>query len=352
MKNKLTLITLVLGLAFLITGCERPSFQKAQNGFRGTGMVNIQNPRINAEKEKVNQAPPSTGMAPAEGEKASKIYQNVQVLGNLSQAQFTTFMVSMASWVAPNEGCVYCHNPANFAEDSKYTKIVARRMIQMTQHINSNYKTHVKETGVTCYTCHRGNNIPQNVWFKDVPQNVSGPALGNRNGQNAPAASVGYASLPYEPFSQYLLASNPARIQGNNGLPNGNVHSLQETEGVYGIMMHFSQALGVNCTYCHNSRAFSNWSQSTPQRSQAWYGIQMVKDVNNTYMAPLTKTFPEHRLGGTGDVAKANCLTCHQGVNKPMYGKSMLGDFPYLATTPATTSPKKEIDMVKKVAAK
>ena len=83
MKNKLTLVTLVLGLAFLITGCERPSFQKAQNGFRGTGMVNIQNPRINAEKEKVNQAPPSTGMAPAEGEKASRIYQNVQVLGNL-----------------------------------------------------------------------------------------------------------------------------------------------------------------------------------------------------------------------------------------------------------------------------
>jgi photosynthetic reaction center cytochrome c subunit len=224
-------------------------------------------------------------------------------------------------------------------------------MIQMTQHINSDYKAHVKETGVTCYTCHRGNNIPQNVWFKDVPQNISGPALGNRNGQNAPAESVGYASLPYEPFSKYLLASNPARIQGNNGLPNGNVHSLQETEGVYGLMMHFSKALGVNCTYCHNSRAFSNWSQSTPQRSQAWYGIQMVKDVNNTYMTPLTKTFPEHRLGGTGDVAKANCLTCHQGVNKPLYGKSMLGDFPYLATTPAAISPKKENDMVK-VAAK
>ena len=314
-------------------------------------MVNIQNPRINADKEKVNQVPPSIGLAPAEGDKASKVYKNVQVLGNLSQAQFTTFMVSMASWVAPNEGCVYCHNPANFAEDSKYTKVVARRMIQMTQHINSDYKAHVKETGVTCYTCHRGNNIPQNVWFKDVPQNISGPALGNRNGQNAPAESVGYASLPYEPFSQYLLASNPARIQGNNGLPNGNVHSLQETESVYGIMMHFSKALGVNCTYCHNSRAFSNWSQSTPQRSQAWYGIQMVKDVNNTYMTPLTKTFPEHRLGGTGDVAKANCLTCHQGVNKPLYGKSMLGDFPYLATTPAAISPKKENDMVK-VAAK
>ena len=150
MKNKLSLMTLLVGLALLVTGCERPSFQKGQNGFRGTGMVNIQNPRINADKEKVNQVPPSIGLAPAEGDKASKVYKNVQVLGNLSQAQFTTFMVSMASWVAPNEGCVYCHNPANFAEDSKYTKVVARRMIQMTQHINSDYKAHVKETGVTC----------------------------------------------------------------------------------------------------------------------------------------------------------------------------------------------------------
>jgi photosynthetic reaction center cytochrome c subunit len=330
MKKILLPILLSIG-AMLLAGCERPASQLAQNGFRGTAMVNIQNPRINAEKAKLNELPPSLGQAPADGDKASKVYKNVQVLGNLSQAQFTTFMVTMVNWVAPNEGCVYCHNPANFAEDSKYTKIVARRMIQMTQNINVNWKDHVKETGVTCYTCHRGNNIPQNVWFKEVPQNVNGPALGQRNGQNAPAASVAYSSLTNEPFSKYLLANNPARIQGNKGLPNGNVHSLQETEDVYGIMMHFSSALGVNCTYCHNSRAFSDWSQSTPQRALAWYGIQMVKDTNNTFMTPLTKTFPAHRLGGTGDVAKANCLTCHQGANKPLYGKSMIGDYPYLA---------------------
>jgi photosynthetic reaction center cytochrome c subunit len=41
--------------------------------------------------------------------------------------------------------------------------------------------------------------------------------------------------------------------------------------------------------------------------------------------------FPPHRLGKEGDVAKANCLTCHQGVNKPLYGKSMIADYPFLA---------------------
>ena len=37
-------------------------------------------------------------------------------------------------------------------------------MIQMTQAINTDYATHVKGTGVTCWTCHRGNAIPVNYW--------------------------------------------------------------------------------------------------------------------------------------------------------------------------------------------
>lgn len=342
MNNKFLSIFLGLSAVIFLSGCERPSEQKLQNGFRGTGMANVQNPRINAEKEKLNQLPPSIGVVSAEGDKASQIYQNVQVLGDLSQAQFTTFMVSMTSWIAPNEGCAYCHNVANFAEEGKYTKTVSRRMIQMTQHINGSYQSHVKETGVTCYTCHRGNNIPENVWFKDAPQTATGTALGNRNGSNAPAPSVGYASLPNDTYATYLLANNPARIIGDKGLPNGNQHSLQETEGVYGIMMHFATSLGVNCTYCHNSRGFSDWSQSTPQRGQAWHGIQMVKDINNAFIVPLTSTFPPNRLGVTGDVAKSNCTTCHQGVNKPLYGKSMLSEYPYLAKLPMSTSPKVE----------
>jgi photosynthetic reaction center cytochrome c subunit len=57
----------------------------------------------------------------------------------------------------------------------------------------------------------------------------------------------------------------------------------------------------------------------------------MLKDVNSNYMTPLDNVFPPNRLGPTGDVAKANCTTCHQGVNKPLLGQSMLKDYPYLA---------------------
>ena len=47
-------------------------------------------------------------------------------------------------------------------------------------------------------------------------------------------------------------------------------------------------------------------------------------------MTPLTSTFPNHRLGVLGDVAKVNCATCHQGVFKPLYGESMAKDYPEL----------------------
>ena len=104
-----------------------------------------------------NQAPGRRRAASARRPQgASDVYKNVQVLGDLSVGEFTRHMAAITAWVAPQEGCNYCHNPENLADDSKYTKVVARRMIQMTQHINADWKPHVAATGVTCYTCHRG----------------------------------------------------------------------------------------------------------------------------------------------------------------------------------------------------
>jgi photosynthetic reaction center cytochrome c subunit len=335
MKAGLNKILIILGLASaaLLTGCERPPIDAKQTGFRGTAMVEINNPRTQEKLAAENIVPVSIAASP-DGPKASAVYKNVKVLGNLSEAQFTSFMVAMTAWIAPNEGCGYCHNVQNFADDSVYTKNVSRTMIQMTQNINSNWNAHVKDTGVTCYTCHRGNAVPKEIWF-DTAEKKKGGMLGNRNGQNQPLPAVGYASLPNQPFSSYFLAGkDAARITGPTALPTGHVKSIQETESVFAVMIHQSNALGVNCTYCHNSRAFAEWEESPPQRAQAWHGIQMVKDVNNNYIVPITSIFPPNRLGPDGDVAKANCATCHQGVNKPLLGKSMLKDYPYLVGPP------------------
>lgn len=318
--------------ATLLAGCERPPVDSVQHGYRGTGMVQVYNPRTVEAQIPLNQPPAVIPAAPDDGPRAKDIYKNVQVLGDLSVGAFTRHMLSITQWVAPIEGCAYCHNVENLADDSKYQKVVARRMIQMTQQINADWKPHVAATGVTCYTCHRGNHIPSEIWFTAVPQDKRGDFLGNLNGQNAPAKTVGLASLPNDPYTPYLRKAVDIRVGGTTALPMGKNSSIQATEATYGLMMHMSKSLGVNCTYCHNTRNFGAWDQSATQRTTAWHGIRMVRTLNNDFMEPLTATFPAQRKGPTGDVAKVSCATCHQGAYKPVYGAAMAKDHPELLT--------------------
>ena len=327
-----TAVTAALAAAMLLlAGCERPPVTPVQHGFRGTGMEVVFNPRTVASQVALNQPPaPPSPVASNEGPKAGQVYQNVKVLGDLGVANFNRHMVAITAWVAPAEGCAYCHNVQNFAEDGKYTKVVARRMIQMTQKINVDWKPHVAATGVTCYTCHRGNPVPAQIWFKAEGQDMRSSFIGNRNGQNYPSPNVAGSSLPNDPLSAYLLDAKPIRVNGETALPTGNRASIQQTEHSFGLMTHFSKSLGVNCTYCHNTRSMGDWNGVPPQLSTAWYGIRMVREVNNNVLVGLTDVFPAHRKGPTGDVAKVNCATCHQGAYKPLYGAEMAKDFPEL----------------------
>lgn len=332
---------LAIGSLLLLSGCERPPMDTVQSGYRGTGMVQVYNPRTQVDVVAANVVPESPPAASPDGPKAGQIYQNVKVLGDLSVGEFTRLMVSMTAWVAPEQGCNYCHNGANFADDSLYTKVVARRMVQMTQHINTDWKQHVAETGVTCYTCHRGQPVPKEIWFTADSTPQGSNFIGNKTGQNTPADSVKLASLPYDPFTPYLLGSEPIRVNAPKALPTkgGQGESIQRTEKTYALMSHMSTGLGVNCTFCHNGNAFQSWENAPPQRVTAYYGIRMARDINLAYMEPLTDVFPANRKGELGDVAKANCATCHQGVNKPLLGVSMLKDHPQLATYRPYTAP-------------
>ena len=323
-------------IAMLVAGCERPPIAVSQTGFRGTGMQQVYNPRTLATQEALNTPPPvSAASVDVPGTpRAGAVYQNVKVLGDLSVGEFARTMVAITEWVAPQQGCNYCHVAGNFADDSVYTKVVARKMLQMTHRINSGWKTHVAETGVTCYTCHRGNNIPTQIWFKpDQKQKYAGGALGNDAGQNRPSSTVGLSSLPYDPFTPYFLDDKPIRVNGKDAMAMtglaANRSSIKQAEHTYATMIHWSTALGVNCTYCHNTQAFGEWgANATPQRATAWYGIRMARELNVQYMVPLTDVFPANRLGPTGDVAKGNCATCHQGAYKPLYGAAMAQYYP------------------------
>ena len=170
-------------------------------------------------------------------------------------------------------------------------------------------------------------------------------------GQNHPSASVAYASLPYDPFSAYLKDDgvNHIRVAGTQPLRSADhVVSVKTAEQTYGLMMHISQGMGVNCTYCHNTQSFRAWNLSTPARVRAWYGLRMVAANNQEYMTPLASVFPAvhatlgvdaWRKGPNGDTYKVNCATCHQGQSKPMGGVSMRdyapGLYPAAVAAPA-----------------
>lgn len=311
-----------------LAGCDRAD--SVQRGHRGTGMLQLYDSGYAARAVDDNQIPEPEPVEEPDPElpMVGEVHKNVQVLTDLNVLEFSRLMQAMSTWVSPEEGCEFCHNPNNLASDEKYAKVVARRMLVMTREINSKWSSHVADTGVTCWTCHRGQAVPSGDWFRhpgegDTMQNV----IGHRGQQNtAGVVAVGNSSLPYDPLSTYLNTEEPnIRVQGNDALQTGNRQSIRQAEFTYGLMIYMSQSLGVNCTYCHNTRALAAWDQSTPQRATAWYGIRMVRDLNVNYLNPIASLLPKHRLSAEGDGPKVGCLTCHKGAYKPLFGQSMLG---------------------------
>jgi photosynthetic reaction center cytochrome c subunit len=287
-----------------------PAIETVQVGYRGLGMEQVNNQRTVAEQRALNQVPAPVDPVESGGTPASEVYQNVQVLGDVDADQFNRLMQAITGWVSPQQGCAYCHvEGEDLAADTLYTKVVSRRMLQMTRHINADWKTHVVNTGVTCYTCHRGQPVPGSIWFTDPGRPHARGVLGDPAGQNGAAQTVGLTSLPSDPFDPFLLQKNNIRVLSTTALPEGNRSSIKQAEWTYGLMMHISGALGVNCTFCHNSRSFYAWDQSTPARTSAWYGIRLAQDLNTAYLEPLKPVYPHTRLGPLGDAPKARaCL--------------------------------------------
>ena len=139
--------TVLLTVAMLFTaGWGHPPIVGTQIGFRGTGMDQVTTSAAVEQLEALNAMPDQIPKASPDGPRATDVYKNVQVLTDLSVDQFNTLMAAMTTWVAPQQGCAYCHNTENLADDSVYAKKVARRMIQMTRHINQDWKPHVQTT--------------------------------------------------------------------------------------------------------------------------------------------------------------------------------------------------------------
>ncbi|MBV9880399.1 MAG: photosynthetic reaction center cytochrome c subunit [Gemmatirosa sp.] len=296
----------VAALLLVLVACESGRKETVQVGYRGLAQ------ELNYDASKLhviaaaNRAP--APLAPASEPSPPAQFQNVQVLTDVSANEFNRTMLAMTQWVAPQQSCGYCHDLTNFASDAKYTKVVARRMLQMTRSINSQWKPHVQGTGVTCYSCHRGNPVPQQGLWHYTDENQ---------------------------FLRAYLDRSDVRVQSQTiAHTNANNSSIRQTENTYALMMNASRALGVNCTFCHNSRSWTTWQNAPPARITAMYGFRMVRDLNTNYLTPLQSVFPAARLGPHGDAPKLQCVTCHQGVYKPLGGAQMVKDYPALWGAP------------------
>ena len=335
-------------IALLALGQPYPT-DSLQTGPRGTGMsvpefraaLAVPDPDIALVEE-------NEPWVPEGGEPLAKdIYENVQVLGDLTEDNFNRLMGAMTEWVSPDEGCAYCHGEGDvetYGSDDLYTKVVSRRMLQMTQAINEDWDGHVnanKEVGVTCFTCHRGQNVPSDIWF------ISSPVVKNMAGwsavQNRATEISQSTSLPSDALEKYLVEYGTiavhdleSRVAGGPSPERGSLPSIQDTERTYSLMNYIDNSLGVNCVFCHNSRAFYDGAEVTPQWGTASLGIGMVQELNNDYLIPLGEVLPPERLGEVhGDAPKAACKTCHKGYQQPLQGTNVIRDWPELATTGA-----------------
>lgn len=304
-----------------------------QTGPRGTGM------EVTRFASQVAKGDPTAAdfytepaVPPVPGDiLARDAYENVQVLGDLTQENFDRLMLAITEWVAPEQGCAYCHGEeGDFASDALYTKVVSRRMTEMTQNINETWTDHVAPAGVTCFTCHRGENVPSNIWFDTTPV-VAGMA-GWSAVQNRATPVSQFTSLPSDALQKYLVEYEPIRVHDlEPRVDNEGTASIQDAERTFSLMNYFSNSLGTNCTYCHNTRALYDLEQSTPQLAQAQYGIGMAQELNNDYLLPLADVLPATRLGPVhADAPKVGCATCHKGQTKPLEGLNVIADWPEL----------------------
>ncbi len=95
-------------------------------------------------------------------------FKNLQVLPkSIAKDELKAYMKAQAK--ALGVECDYCHDVPDMASDKNEKKLIARKMMQMTNEINDKWLKGIKgaeKNKVTCAQCHQGHEEPP----KFVPQ--------------------------------------------------------------------------------------------------------------------------------------------------------------------------------------
>ena len=99
-------------------------------------------------------------------------FKNVQLLTHVkTKKEMRAHMKEQAKSLGVK--CTFCHVPGKFDLDEKEHKKVAREMIVMVNEINAKYFAD-EEHGISCWTCHRGNEEPEYLRPPLAPDSSSG----------------------------------------------------------------------------------------------------------------------------------------------------------------------------------
>ena len=112
----------------------------------------------------------TSGIALTAGTQLPQKYTNLQVLPkNIPPGDLVATMKGFTA--ALGVRCEHCHvgegndlSKFDFASDAKPTKKVARTMVHMVEHINTEHLKGIgdpaRQPKVTCFTCHQGMKTP------------------------------------------------------------------------------------------------------------------------------------------------------------------------------------------------
>ena len=160
--------------------------------------------------------------------------------------------------------------------------------------------------------------------------------------------------LPDASYAEYFLGDEPIVVQSTTVQPSHTISAQSEAKRIYEMMMTLSDGIGVNCGFCHNTRSFQSWQESTPYRWVTYDAINMLRDLNRNFLLPLADVIPQTRTledetrlpvlparqtGQQLGNGLALCGTCHQGVTKPLNGANMVHDYPGLFPAAAPAAP-------------
>ncbi len=337
------------GFVIFVPEWTTPPGDGVEIGPPPTSMIQFQRGQM---QEPVSQeAPKPLPPAEAGSPSATSTYKNVQVLTDVSAAEFMRLQHAITQWVSPKQGCDFCHVGNDYASDAKPTKAAARVMLQMVRHVNADWSKHVGPAGVTCYTCHRGQPVPAETWFPSKPRPDRQFVAKQDDWQES--ADTVRKFFPDAGWDLYFIEDTPISVQSTTALPSNTISTQIVAKRVYEMMMQMSDGIGVNCGYCHNSRVFQSWEQSTPYRWSGYDGIRLTRDLNRNYLLHVSSLVPETRQlvyqtqipvlparetgvqGGNGLVV---CATCHYARPKPLDGAEMLRDYPGLSAAAAPPS--------------